>query len=503
MKVINVMNFVRFIDERMENSTELLYNTTKAQLDAVNEFGIENTFLLQYDAFTDERFASLFKDNATEKTELGVWFEIVKPMTDRCNLPYRSENGWVWDWHIIPGYSMAYTPNEREMLIDETMERFKEVFGYYPKSFAGWVIDTHTLNHLVKKYGISAVAICRDQVNTDAYTLVGGYFNQAYFPSKNNIFTPAQTQENTVNIPVFRLLGPCPVYNYDGKKYLSEELKKIHGCYTLEPVWYSGKTPEVVDWFFKTYYENEDLGFSYAQLGQENSFGYEDIITPFRMQLKKAVKLKDVSIEKMCVTGERFKEKYRGITPATAVCALDSWDSDEIQSVWYDCKNYTANLFRYGSEIFIRAFYLFDERIPEHYIEKTCTTFDAIYENLPIVDTVINAPDKKEDIGITLDRSAVPFNAEKAVTGELCVKWNDKKVLFDEDGITVITNVPTVFHTDTATQEIKVSDTTLDFSYKGHRYSLEITGANVTVLQCGLISIAPVNGKIRFIPKRA
>ena len=189
MKVINVMNFVRFIDERMENSTEVLYNTTRDQLALVNEFGIENTFLLQYDAFDDERFSRLFKENATEKTELGVWFEIVKPMTDRCRLPYRSECGWQWDWHIIPGFSMAYTPKEREMLLDATMERFKEVFGYYPKTFASWLIDTHTLNYLAKKYDISAVAICRDQVNTDAYTLIGGYFNQAYYPSKNNIFT--------------------------------------------------------------------------------------------------------------------------------------------------------------------------------------------------------------------------------------------------------------------------------------------------------------------------
>ena len=503
MKVINVMNFVRFIDERLENSTELLFNTTKAQLELVNEFGIDNTFLLQYDALNDERFSALFKKNATDKTELGIWFEIVKPMTDRCGLPYRSENGWQWDWHIIPGYSMAYTPKEREMLVDATMERFKEVFGYYPKTFAGWLIDTHTLNYLEKHYDISAVAICRDHVNTDAYTLIGGYFNQAYYPSKNNIFTPAQTEEMTVNIPVFRLLGPCPVYNYDGKKYLSDELKKIHGCYTLEPIWHSGKTPQVVDWFFKTYYENEDLGFSYAQLGQENSFGYEDIITPFRMQLEKAIKLKDVSFEKMCVTGERFKKNYPKITPATAVCALDSWDSDNIQSVWYDCSNYTANIFKYEDQIFIRALYLFDERIPEHYITKTCTTFDAVYENLPIVDTLIKAPNKKRDIGIVLDENAVAFTAEKAYDGALNVKWGTKNVTFDKERITVVSDSPVVFHTDTSTASLTISGSCIGFEYKGAKYSLKIEGAKLDILPCGDISIAPVNGEINFYPKRS
>lgn len=503
MKVINVMNFVRYIDERLDNSTEILFNTTKAQLELVNEFGIENTFLLQYDAFNDERFAKLFKENANEKTELGVWFEIVKPMTDRCGLPYRSENGWQWDWHIIPGYSMAYTPKEREMLIDATMERFKEVFGYYPKSFAGWLIDTHTMNYLTQKYDISAVAICRDQVNTDAYTLVGGYFNQAYYPSKNNVFTPAQNTENAVNVPVFRLLGSCPVYNYDSKKYLSDQMKKLHGCYTLEPFWHTGKTPEVVDWFFRTYYENEDLGFSYAQLGQENSFGYEDIITPLRMQLEKAVKLKNVSIEKMCVTGEKFKEKYPSITPATAVCALDSWDNDTIQSVWYDCKNYTANVFRYDGEIFIRALYLFDDRIKEHYIEKTCTTFDAVYENLPIVDTLINAPDKKTDIGITLDKTNSFFAARKLTEAVLSVEWDGNSVVFDENGITVNTLKPIVYRAETQTAEFTVTKNSLEYTYKGSRYSLGIPTENLTQLDNGDVSIAPVNGKIRLEPKRS
>ena len=46
MKIVNVMNFVRRIDERQENSTEKLYNYTKRQLDLLNEYALDNTFLL-------------------------------------------------------------------------------------------------------------------------------------------------------------------------------------------------------------------------------------------------------------------------------------------------------------------------------------------------------------------------------------------------------------------------------------------------------------------------
>ena len=97
MKIINIMNFVRQIDERIENSTEMLFSTTKAELDMVNEFGFENTFLLQYDAVCDGRFVDLFKTAATEKTELGLWYEIVEPLCTACGLPFNSENGWKWD----------------------------------------------------------------------------------------------------------------------------------------------------------------------------------------------------------------------------------------------------------------------------------------------------------------------------------------------------------------------------------------------------------------------
>ena len=192
MKAINIMNFVRQIDERLPKDSDVLYQTTRAELELVNEFGYENTFLLQYDACCDGRYVKLFKENATDKTELGIWYEIVEPLTSACGLPYNSDMGWKWDWHIVPGFSMAYTPREREMLIDEAIRKFREVFGYYPRTVASWVIDTHTVNYLASHYDIDAVGICRDQTNTDAYTLVGDYFNQAYYPSKNNMFTPAE-----------------------------------------------------------------------------------------------------------------------------------------------------------------------------------------------------------------------------------------------------------------------------------------------------------------------
>ena len=506
MKIVNVMNFVRQIDERFENSTERLLNLTTEQLRLVNEYKVDNTFLLQYDTICDDRFVQLLKNEATETTELGLWYEIVEPLTSACNIPYRSERGWKWDWHIIPGYSMAYTPVQRELLIDEAMRKFREVFGYYPRTVAGWVLDTHTLNHLAKNYNISAVAICRDQANTDAYTLLGGYFNQAYYPSINNIFTPAQSSEMQTNIPVFRLLGPCPIHNYDNNKYSSEEfasLGKKSSCFTLEPCWYMGSTEHITTWMFDTYYTNESLGFSYAQIGQENSFisRKDQVLAGMRMQIEQLLDRADVLFKTMGDTGELFKQTYPKTTPPTSVVALDNFDSTDVQSVYYDCKNYTANLFRFEDKIFFRNLFLFDDRIKDLYFEKSCTTFDAIYENLPIVDTMTCPADTRKKCGLMIDETALPYTAKKLSDGVLKVEFGQTSVTFYEDRIEIDAD-RLLWYNDAVGTVASLTESGLSFVHKGHDYYLDVKGADITTQDRDLVFIR-TGEKIALFPKKA
>ena len=506
MKVVNVMNFVRQIDERMENSTERLLAFTAEQLRLVNEYGIDNTFLLQYDAVCDENFVSLFKREATDKTELGLWYEIVEPLTSACGIPYRSEMGWKYDWHIIPGFSMGYTPLQREQLIDEAMRKFREIFGYYPKTVASWLIDTHTLNYLSENYDISAVAICRDQANTDAYTLLGGYFNQGYYPSKNNIFTPAQTEEMQTPIPVFRLLGPCPIHNYDNKKYASDWLCSLgskSACYTLEPGWYMGSTPEVTKWMFDSYYGEESLGFAYAQIGQENAFlnVVEQVLRGTRMQIEQLLAHEDVRFMKMGDTGEEFRRRYPYFTPATSVVAINNWDSVDAQSVYYDCKNYTANLFRFEDKIFLRSLYLFDERIKDYYMEKCCTTFDAVYENLPIVDTMRCPRESRKSCGLMIDGDASTFCVKKIGEGILQVSWSNKTLTFFEDRIEIVAG-EAVLYDNSIQSERSVDGKGVLFKYKGNAYCLRQEGATVT-LRGEDIVLTPISDKYILYPQRS
>lgn len=477
MKVINVMNFVRQCEPRNEERDKKLFPTTKAQLELLKKYDIDNTFLLQYDALCDKRYTDLFLNEATDKTETGLWLEIVEPLTSACGLPYRSENGWKWDWHIVPGFSMGYTPNDRELLIDEAMRKFKEVFGRYPKTVASWLIDTHSVNYLTDNYKIDCICICRDQMNTDAYTLRGGYFNQAYFPSRSNMFTPAQTDEYRVNTPVFRLLGPCPVHNYDATKYLSDEMKEIPGCYTMELVWKAGSDPNTVDWFYKTFFENESLNFAYTQIGQENSFANRDLITPLKMQIDKGLDLDGVEFKKMSETGRLFKEKFKGKTPATAVAATEDWDNNDIQSVYFDCQNYTVNFFRYNKQLFIRAMYLFDERVEDRYMRESCDTFDAVYENLPIVDTLDNV--EKENIGLLIDTDVDSFAVRKVTDASLSLQYREKRIVVGEEGIVLEGRFDLKLFKGRYAVICDVRSEEICYEHRGTRYSLCVENATV------------------------
>lgn len=507
MKIANIMIFARCY-----NNVEEQFEHTAKELRLVNEFEMDNTFLLEYDAICNESYQKLFREEATEKTEIGLWLEIVEPLTTACNMPYRTKMGLKWDYHIIPGFLMGYTPKERETLADEAMRKFKEVFGYYPKTVACWLIDTHTINYLAANYEIDTFAICRDQVNFDAYTLMGGYFNQAYYPSKNNMFTPAQTDEYRVNIPVFRLLGPCPIHNYELGKYSVGR----RGC-TLEPIWCP---PECFEGLFKTFYENESLGFAYAQFGQENTLRGPELIPTLRTHLEKLASASDVQVLKMCDSGKLFKETYPGKTPATAVVAIESWDGGDTQSVYYDSERYVADVFRFENSTFIRSFFLFEETVEDHYLKDVCETPDAIYENLPIVDTQlwIDVAEKK-NCGLVLDSDAEPFSVERMSDSSLKVYWKDKYVLFEESRIVCKTDVIRFYfgiakerdsneteyeflgekHYINPKPNISISSSkAIRYEYKGNTYYLNVVNATVSFVGDGLIEIVPTSDDNTF-----
>ncbi|WP_461451591.1 hypothetical protein [Mucilaginibacter sp.] len=348
----------------------------------MKKYNLGGSFLLQYDALMDPRYQKLLKSLPRGSFEIGAWWEIPQPLVEKAGLKWRGR--YPWDWRANIGFSTGYTPKEREKLADVYMADFKKVFGYYPKSVASWFIDAHTLEYLYRKYHIVASANCKDQYGTDGYTLWGGYWNQAYYPSKINAYMPAQNQQNQIPVPIFRMLGSDPVRQYDDGVGKSRQR-----VVTLEPVYkFGGGDSTWVNWFFKQFVEGEPTAFAYTQAGQENSFTWDAMAKGFEIQMPLIAKLRDenkIRVETLAASGKWFKDHYK-LTPATSVTINNDIDTSSKKTVWFDSRFYRANLLWQNGTLEFRDIHLFNESFPSEYETKKATTNECSFFTLPIVD---------------------------------------------------------------------------------------------------------------------
>lgn len=446
-RIINIINFIRQTDYRVENSDTLLYQTVEEQIKLVNKYNLPATFLLQYDALIKPEYQRLLKNELNQNSEIGGWFEITQPQVEAAGLKWRGEHSWVS--HANIAFSTGYTKEEREKLVDVYMQKFKEIFGAYPKSMGSWYIDAHTLGYMYDKYGIIASCNCKDQIGTDGYTLWGGYWNQAYYPSRLNGYMPAQTAEGQIPVPVFRMLGSDPIYQYDDG--LGNDRQ---GVISLEPVYgKAGKNPEWVDYFLESIVNEPCLAFNYAQAGQENSFTWAVMSEGLEMQMPKLDSLrhlKKIRVETLQVSGKWFKENYP-VTPATAVTTMEDVRGQGNKTVWFNSRYYRANLLWKGEAFSFRDIHLFDEKFQSDYIDRAGEGSQFFFYTLPLVDGYIwSTPDDRAGMQIVRHlpsggKQEVLLNAPKVTeldANTLLIECEDKtghlfRMTFTERGFEV------------------------------------------------------------------
>lgn len=382
-RIVNIVNFIRQLEPRDAAITEdVLLETVRSQINLFSRYNLPASYLLQYDALINLRYQQLLKEHLNPGSEIGAWWEITQPHVEAAGLKWRGR--YPWDWHANVGFSTGYTPAEREKLVDVYMEKFKSVFGRYPEAVASWFIDEHTLAYLYDKYHIVASANCKDQVGTDGYTLWGGYWNQAYYPSRQNAYMPAQNAPSQIGVPVFRMLGSDPIYQYDSG--LGGEMSSV---ISLEPVYKGGGGDSAwVRWFMRSIAEEPCLSFAYTQAGQENSFTWQamkkglELQAPLFDSLRNAGKIK---VETLSASGKWFSSQYT-VTPATAVTALTDYRNEGNKTAWYNSRFYRVNLLWKGNSFRFRDIHLFDERVVSPYLKVPGTSTQCIYRTLPVLD---------------------------------------------------------------------------------------------------------------------
>jgi len=390
-RIVNIVNFIRLIEPRDPKITEeVLYNTVVKQVEVMKKHKLGGTFLLQYDALMDPRYQKLLKSLPRSSFEIGAWWEIPQPMVEKAGLKWRGR--YAWDWHADVGFSTGYTPAEREKLADVYMNDFKKIYGYYPKSVGSWFIDAHTLNYLYQKYKIEASSNCKDQYGTDGYTLWGGYWNQAYYPSKINSYMPAQNEKNQIPVPIFRMLGSDPIRQYDNGFGTDRQ-----GVITLEPVYKdAGGDSTWIKWYFKEFIGGNAMEFAYVQAGQENSFTWDAMSKGFEFQMKLIASLrndKKLQVETLAESGRWFKDHYK-VTPATSVVVNNDLKGSDRKTVWFNSRFYRINLLWEKGTLRFRDIHLFNEKLPSVYTANRATSNECSFFTLPFVDGYIwSTPD--------------------------------------------------------------------------------------------------------------
>jgi hypothetical protein len=482
-RIVNIVNFIRLLEPRDPKITEdVLFQTVVKQVELMNKYKLRGTFLLQYDALMDPRYQKLLKSLPRDSFEIGAWWEIPQPLVEKAGLKWRGR--YPWDWRADVGFSTGYTPEEREKLADVYMSDFKRIFGYYPKSVASWFIDAHSLNYMYEKYHIVASANCKDQIGTDGYTLWGGYYNQAYYPSKVNAYMPAQNAKNQIPVPIFRMLGSDPIRQYEnglgGRR---------QGVVTLEPVYpEAGGNANWINWYFQEFVKGEAMEFAYTQAGQENSFTWEAMEKGLSLQFPLIAGLRDqkkVKVETLAESGTWFRERYK-VTPATSVTVNDDINGSDRKTVWFNSRFFRANLLWENGCLRFRDIHLFNEKFASVYEKEKATSNECVFFTLPMVDG---------NVWSTRETQA-GLNFRAIVNGkEVFLEGKDPKITSERPGKL---DIHWPLKSVSGTLEIHMDEKKISMKIVGNnslRWFLDLTGAEKTRLPFTKVSPSRVDSR--------
>ena len=475
-RIVNIYNFIRNSDFRVPDSEDVLFDCTRHQIELLNKNGLPATWALQYDVLINPRYQKLLKDELSTNDEIAAWWEIPQPLAEKAGLKWRGQH--EWDPAANVGFSPGYTPDERKKLVDVYMAEFKRIFGYYPRTVGSWYIDEVTLAYMAERYGVIASCNCKDQIGTDFYTLWGGYWNQAYYPSRLNAYMPAQTRRGQIDVPIFRMLGSDPIYQHG----------TTPGLISLEPVYKNGGggMPAWVDWFMNNLVSQPCLAFAYTQAGQENSFGWDAMQQGLGYQiplLATMAKAGKIRVETLAQSGQWFREHF-SVTPPTSVVALDDWKHLGRKTVWYDSRFYRLNMLWDNGTFFIRDLHRFNQDVVSPTHDRALVETSLAYEALPIMDWASWSGRETSNIGmwpVMLSSNDVSLLMNPA--GAPVVKSLDAKELSIEQSLEGGGKFLMVC------AENKITCTVMDASGKPLRWAWKLAGG---AKQRGLVqSIAP------------
>ncbi len=171
-RIVNIYNFVRNSDYRLPNSEEVLYETTRQQIQLLKQANLPATWALQYDALINPRYQKLFKEQlGTQRRDRGLVGD--SAATGRKSRPEMARAARVGSDRPTSVFLRATLRKNGANWWTSTWPISRRSLAAIPARSAHGILMKSPWLTWPGQYGIVASCNCKDQIGTDGYTLVG------------------------------------------------------------------------------------------------------------------------------------------------------------------------------------------------------------------------------------------------------------------------------------------------------------------------------------------
>ncbi|MDD5415737.1 MAG: hypothetical protein PHE48_01885 [Candidatus Daviesbacteria bacterium] len=409
---VNIVNPVRisaYTKDPKASIASQYFEVTKRNLPA--------TWLFTYDAIQNDGVRSI-ANTMDRNQELGLFLEVTPLFARDAGVIYNQTDSWHRSNSL---FLSGYTQDDREKLIDQVFNKFREKFGFYPVSVGSWWIDSFSLEYMKNKYGVIANLTCADQFETDGYHIWGQYWSTPFFPSRYHAGMPANDINSKLDLVTIQWAERDPLNGY-GK-----------GPASL----FSTQDYFDIDYFqelVRFYAEKHSNSFGQITIGLEGDFTQETYAGTFARQLDFVLDMKNKGLVDV-VTMKDFAGWYRNSFPTISpsqILETEDFLGKKIKAIWYQSPflraHLTYNYETYETKFLDLRFYF--NNFEEPYYVSPNRDLD-LFINIP---SIIDSASDEKEAWVVLKKKLEEINVNGS---DLVLKYQDGALIkLSKDNLT-------------------------------------------------------------------
>jgi hypothetical protein len=360
----------------------------QAQWQVIKEAQLPATWLWQYSALENQKLTN-FAQTQMPQQEFGLFLEIDRNFAQKANVQYRGRGPWYFSDGL---FLVSYDRLERQKLIDTVFAKFKQTFGYYPKTVGAWWLGADSLTYMQQKYGIVASLRAADQFDLDVYSIWGTPWSIPYVASRQNAAIPATSWDKSTKVVTLQWAPRDPtrgfgessqsstysIQDYTLKKYDISYFNYLTFVYLRKPL------------------DNLVVGLEGGNTPQVYHGQYKQQIT----QIKQWEKQHKIIIATAKDYASRLSKEKKILPPTSYFLTKDFQNSN--QSFWYNSPHIRVGIQKEGEKIVLQDLRDYS-KAPLEDFALLPNSQGYLRINTPAIIDAIRFPQQKKLLAITKD----------------------------------------------------------------------------------------------------